>query len=143
MKTAAVVVPAFLLTACCRMDPCPTDPLALPPAAKVEHIEVIRWRPNGDYQASFRIDDRRRIEEILAQLESSNTDFYTSMDGQSPQEYSLAFEGKDATEAMIFVGAAWLGGVDARHQDHHGELRARFRRLSPAEHAKLGALVHD
>jgi hypothetical protein len=149
MKAAAwgAVALAFLLLGCHSEIPAPGDPLTLPPAAEVEQIEVTRWAPNGSYQSSFKIHDRRRIEEILAALQSINRNFYLSMDGmegrQLAQEYSLALAGHGKLKAMIYISPTWLGGVDKHHEANYGMLEDRYRELSQADHAKLLALVRE
>ncbi len=87
MKAAAwaAVVLAFLLAGCHGEVPAPGDPLSLPPAAEMEQIKVTRWTPNGSYQSSFKIHDRQRIEEILAELQSINQDRYRDL-GQADHE---------------------------------------------------------
>jgi len=149
MKAAAwgAVALAFLLLGCHSEIPAPGDPLTLPPTIEVEQIEVTRWTPNGSYQSSFKIHDRRRIEAILAGLRSVNRNFYLSMDGmdgrQLAQEYSLALAGHGKLKAMIYVGQYWLGGVDEHHEANYGMLEDRYRELNQADRAKLLALVRE
>jgi hypothetical protein len=140
----AAVALAFLLAGFHGEIPAPGDPLSLPPAAEVEQIKVTRWTPNGSYQSSFKIQDRQRIEEILAELQSINRNFYLSReDGLPLQEVSLALTGHGKLKAMVFVGQYWLGGVDEHHEANYGTLKDRYRELSQADHEKLLALVHE
>ncbi len=145
MKASAwgVVVLTSLLAGCRSEIPAPGDPLTLPPAAEVEQIEVTRWTPNGSYQSSFKIHDRRRIEAILAGLRSVNRNFYLTMDGWLVQEVSLALAGHGKLKAMIYIGPTWLGGVDEDHEDNYGTLEDRYREINSADHAKLLALVQE
>ena len=139
----AAVALTFLLAGCHGEIPAPGDPLSLPPAAEVELIKVTRWTPNGSYQSSFKIRDRRRIEAILAGLRSVNQNFYLSMDGWLVQEASLALTGHGKLKAMIYIGSTWLGGVDEHHEANYGTLQDRYRELGQADHEKLLALVHE
>lgn len=139
----AVVALTFLLAGCRGEIPAPGDPLSLPPAAEVEQIEVTRWTPNGSYQSSFKIHDRRRIEAILAGLRSVNQHFYLTMEGWLVQEVSLALTGHGKLKAMIYIGPTWLGGVDEHHEANYGTLEDRYRELSQADHEKLLALIHE
>jgi hypothetical protein len=139
----ATVALTFLLAGCRGEIPAPGDPLSLPPAAEVEQIKVTRWTPNGSYQSSFKIHDRQRIEEILAELQSINRNFYLSRDRLSLQEYSLALTEHGKLKAMVYVGQYWLGGVDEHHEANYGTLKDRYRELSQADHEKLLALVHE
>ena len=131
-----------LLAGCCLKSPCPQLDLRLPPAAEVEHVEVMRWQPNGSLDTAFTISDGQRIEELLSQLQSVNSDFYRAPVGQKPQEYSLAFEGGKGLKAMVWIGPDWLGGVDSRHQDQHGVLTDRHRQLEPEDHQTLISLLN-
>lgn len=138
---AAMAALMSLLAGCCLKGPCPVPNLRLPPASEVEHIEVTRWEPNGNFDSNFKISGPQRIEEILAQLQSINSDFSNTMEGQSPQEYSMAFEGRQGLKALVWIGPDWLGGVDNRHRDRYGELEDRHRQLGQEDHRELVALL--
>jgi hypothetical protein len=132
---------ACLLTGCCLKGPCPEPRLRLPQASQVEHIDVIRWQANGNFDSNFKITDRQKIEEILTELEAFNSDFYPPPDyGQTPSEVSIAFEDRKGLKAMVWIGPGWLGGVDHR-QDKYGEFADRYRSLAPNDHQALLALL--
>ncbi len=141
MAAMVMIASMSLLAGCCLKGPCPVPDLRLPSASDIQHVEVIRWRPNGDFESSFRISDRRRIEEILAQLQSVNSDFANVMDRQAPQEVSLAFEGRKGLKALVWIGPGWLAGVDSRHRSMDGELWVRHRQIEPGDHEKIAALL--
>ena len=135
--TLALVV----LLAGCGERPHPMDPLVIPPASEIEMIHVTRSQSNGDREGEWQVDNRQKIEAILAELRSGNAGYSSAMDGLTPQEYSIALAGKDRMETMVWVGPDWLGGVDARHKDEKGKLTSHYRKLDPQQHARLVALL--
>jgi hypothetical protein len=139
--SGAIMLALMALPAGCRELPHPMDPLVLPPAAEIEMIHVTRLKSNGDQGGEWQVDNRQKIEAILAELGSNNTGYSSAMDGLTPQEYSIALDGKDRMEAMVWVGPDWLGGVDARHKDEKGGLISHYRKLDPQQHARLAALL--
>ena len=119
------------------------DPLVIPPASEVEEISITRLKPDGQYQTSFKTFDRRRIEAILAELQSNNTGYWSAMTGLAPQEVSIAVDTKDAMATMVWVGPGWLGGVDNRHRRKDGLLTSHYRKLDSEQHTKLIALLRQ
>jgi hypothetical protein len=141
--SSAILLTLMALPAGCHELPHPMDPLVLPPAAEIEMIHVTRLQSNGDRDAEWQIDNRQKIEAILAELGSNNTGYSSAMDGLTPQEYAIALDGKDRMEAMVWVGPDWLGGVDARHKDEKGGLASHYRKLDAQQHARLVALLQQ
>jgi hypothetical protein len=129
------------LLAGCREAPHPMDPLVIPPAADLFELEVTRLNPDGSRQNDFKVQDRRKMEEILAELRTDNTGYVSAMEGHAPQEYWVSLASDERMETMIWIGPDWLGGVDDEHKDEKGALTSHYRKLSPEQHARLVALL--
>lgn len=140
MKTPLI---ALLLIAGCREISRPMEPLVIPPAAEVQEIAVTRWKPNRQWHTEYKIWNHQRIEAILAELRTHNTGYSSAKDRLTPQEYSIAINGKETMEAMVWVGSGWLGGVDSRHKDRDGGLVSRHRKLDPEQHKRLLLLLRQ
>jgi hypothetical protein len=140
-STLRAVAVSLLLLAGCREAPHPMDPLVLPPAADLFELQVTRLNPDGSRQSDFKVQDRRKMEEVLAELRTDNTGYVSAMEGRAPQEYSVALDSNERMEAMIWIGPGWLGGVDDKHKDEKGALTSHYRKLSPEQHARLVALL--
>ncbi|HEX4960735.1 MAG TPA: hypothetical protein VF173_07845 [Thermoanaerobaculia bacterium] len=136
-----MAVSLISLLAGCREAPHAMEPLVLPPTAQVAEVSVTRWKPNGDSDGSFKIFDRKKVEEILTQLRANNTGYSSAMKGLPPQEYSIAVDTEDVMAAMVWVGPGWLGGVDDHHKDEKGRLLSHYRKLDPEQHSKLLSLL--
>jgi hypothetical protein len=145
VKTKTGTLAALLLLGLggCRKIPRPIDPLVILPAAQIEYINVTRLKPNGEQQHEFRIWDRRKVEEIVAELRLHNEGYWTEMRGLPPQEYAIALNSTEIMATMIWVGHGWLGGVDQEHKDPRGGLASHFRKLDPEQHRRLLLLVRD
>jgi hypothetical protein len=140
----AMMIALMVLLTGCREIPRPADPLVIPPAEEIEAISVTRSKSNGDWDAEWQIDNRQRIEEIVAQLRSNNTGYYSARDNRSPQEYAVALNGYERMKSEILVGADWLAGVDDSHKDKQGRLIYRYRKALSCrsrEAARVGTRV--
>jgi hypothetical protein len=119
--------------------PHPVGPIVIPPTAEIESVTVFPSLDKGS-APGFHIDDRPAIEAIVALLRVDNTGYSSSVGKLPPEEYSVALDGGGKMRTMVWVYPGWLGGVDSEHSDKQG-LISRFRKLDPAQHAQLVALL--
>jgi hypothetical protein len=117
------------------------DPLVLPPAEDLFELQVTRLNPDGSRQSDFKVQDRRKMEEILTELRTDNTGYVSAMEGRAPQESWVSLDGNERMEAMVWIGPDWLGGVDDEHKDEKGALTSHYRKVSPEQHERLVALL--
>ena len=143
MKVLSAVMFTSVLLAGCPEVPLPIDPLVIPPAADIEYINVSRRNPDGSERSEFKIWDRQKIEAIAAELRMNNTGYFTEMDKQVPQEYSVALNGREGMATMVWIAHDWLGGVDSEHEDSSGGLASHFRKLDAEQHRRLLLLLRQ
>jgi hypothetical protein len=145
--TAAAIL-VVLSAGCTR----PSQPLTIHDPSKILYVEVAHWSEGGGRGPleEHTIDDRKRIEAILALLRSNNTGYREDTDwahlklfGSRPsEEYTVHFqESLDiAAPLSISIGSDWLSGIDDL-KNEQGEGFFRTRPLSGSERKELIALI--
>lgn len=144
----AVAILVVLSAACTRSS----KPLAIHDPAKIQYIEVTHWSEEGGRGPleEHVIEDRKRIESVVALLRSHNSGYREDTDwahwrlfGEKPHEdYTLHFQESLDIAAPLSVSIApdWLSGIDDQ-KSHKGERYFRTRPLSGSERKDLVALI--
>lgn len=144
----AVAILVIFSTACTRSS----QPLTIHDPSKIQYVEVIHWSKEGGRGPleEYTIEDRKRIEAIVALLKANNAHYRKNMalarsgffGTEIPHEYTLHFEESVDTAAPLSVtfDADWLSGIDDQ-KDERGQTFFRTRPLSDSEWKDLVALI--
>jgi hypothetical protein len=144
--TAAAIL-VVLSAACTRSS----EPLAIHDPAQIQQIEVTQWRERDGqgYPEYYRIEDRKRIESVIALLRSTNAGYRVETHWanwvsrpKSREQYTLHFQESVDTAAplSVSIGADWLSGIDDQ-KDEDGQKYFRTRPLSGSEREAFVALI--
>ncbi|HWM91954.1 MAG TPA: hypothetical protein VN493_14405 [Thermoanaerobaculia bacterium] len=143
---AAILVVS--LAACTR----PSKPPTIHDPSKIQDIEVIHWSKEGGRGPleEYTIEDRKRIEAIVALLRSNNTGYrkdtelahWNPVRGKDREEYTLHFQESPDNPSLLSVsfGPDWLSCIDDE-EDDSGDTFFRTRPLSSSEREELVALI--
>ena len=120
---------------------CSASPLANIAASEVSAIHVKRWKTADQHELWVRVDDRQRIDQILAQVQALNGGFRHEPAWRGelpPPEYAFTWK-VPGSQSVVWVGPGWLGILDTpRTQGTQG---ARYRDISESQHSRLVALL--
>jgi hypothetical protein len=143
----AVAILVLWSAACTRSS----EPLAIHEPSKILYVEVIHWQEDGGRGplGEYTIEDRKRIESVIALLRSNNTGYREDRDWarwklfetKSRTEYTVIFNESLDTPAplAVSIGSDWLSGND--DQDDRGRSFYRTRPLSGSERKDLLSLL--
>lgn len=137
---------ALLLLVACS-TPISVDPPWIPATANVEIVSVSHFKVDGHGDVSqvggavqINADDVAFVLSLLSTLTGSYVD---KLETTSPQECSIAIDGRERMLAMARIGANWIAFVDDHHRASDGySLVTRMRSLSVGERAALAGVCN-
>ncbi len=140
-KSWTAVTILLLWSAACTRS---SEPLEIHDASKILSLEVVHWHKDGGRGplGQYLIEDRKRIESVIALLRSNNSGYREDTDWahwrlfgkESPTEYTVHFQESVNTAAplSVSIGPDWLSGIDKQERGP-GEKYFRTRPLSSSE----------
>ena len=137
---------SFLVLVACS-TPVSVGPPWIPSAAEVEIISVSHFKVDGHGDANqvggavqINPDDVAFVLSLLSTLTGSYVD---KLETRSPQECSIAIDGRERMLAMVRIGANWIAFVDDHHRASDGySLVTRMRPLSVGERSALACVCN-
>jgi hypothetical protein len=123
------------------------DPPWIPSAADVEIVSVSHFKVDGRGDVSqvggavqINAEDVAFVLSLLSTLTGSYVD---KLETTSPQECSIAIDGRERMLVMARIGADWIAFVDDHHRASDGySLVTRMRSLSVGERFALAGVCN-
>ena len=145
LKVGSGAFSFLILVACSAAES--VDPPWIPSAADVEIISVSHFKVDGRGDVSqvggavqINADD---VAFVLGLLSTLTGNYVDELETRSPQECSIAIDGRERMLAMARIGANWIAFVDDHHRASDGySLVTRMRSLSVAERSVLAGVCN-
>jgi hypothetical protein len=136
----------FLVLVACSA-PVSVDPPWIPSATDVEIVSVSHFKVDGHGDVGqvggavqIHPDD---VALVLSLLSTLNGGYFGKVESESPQECSIAIDGRERMLAMVRIGANWIAFVDDHHRASDGySLVTRMRTLSVGERSSLASVCN-
>lgn len=142
VKTYLISFSLITLVACHSHTSVPMDPPWIPSGVDVDIISVSQFQLDhhgnvGQIGGAVQINADEAVS-VLRLLSSLSDSYVDMLETRSPQECSIAINGKERMLALARIGADWIAFVDDHHRAPDGySLVVRFRALNAGERSAL------